>query len=195
MVGALARESPPSDVPRPEARPPGADAGDVMRQLGSLYAEHHAFVWRNLLRMGVPEHAVADAVHDTFLVVARRLAEFRGQAALKTWLFAIVLRVAQSRRRDGFRDHRRAVALKSVSSPPAEPGDPHARLDAARTLHAMLLELPEDQRAVFVLAEMEEMSAPEIAALLKVKLPTVYSRLRLAREKMKALAAADEGAP
>src|SRR5690606_6911465 len=68
--------------------------------LEEIYREHHAFVRRSLIRLGVPHALVDDAVHDVFLVVARRLAEFEGRASIRTWLFAIALRMAQSHRRD-----------------------------------------------------------------------------------------------
>ncbi|HXU60160.1 MAG TPA: sigma factor-like helix-turn-helix DNA-binding protein, partial [Polyangia bacterium] len=52
---------------------------------------------------------------------------------------------------------------------------------AARFVDAFLRDLNEDQRDVFVLAELEQLSAPEIVSVLGVPLNTVYSRLRLAR--------------
>ncbi|MGE3633430.1 MAG: RNA polymerase sigma factor, partial [Sandaracinaceae bacterium] len=50
-------------------------------------------------------------------------------------------------------------------------------------LHRLLSTLDEERRAVFILAELEQMSAPEIADALDLKLNTVYSRLRVARQK------------
>ena len=55
------------------------------------------------------------------------------------------------------------------------------RSEAARVLHAFLGSLDDDKRAVFVLAELEQMTAPEIAQALAVNVITVYSRLRTAR--------------
>ena len=53
--------------------------------------------------------------------------------------------------------------------------------EALRQLDALLDELDEDKRVVFVLAELEQMSVPEIAQTLNVNVNTVYSRLRAAR--------------
>jgi RNA polymerase sigma-70 factor, ECF subfamily len=61
--------------------------------------------------------------------------------------------------------------------------------EAARTVNAILSTMLEEQREVFVLAELEQLSAPEIAEALDVKLNTVYSRLRLAREAFASAAA------
>src|SRR4051794_16597314 len=70
-----------------------------------VYEEHFSFVWRAARRLGAPAAAVDDVVQEVFLVVHRRLPEFAGRSSLKTWLFAIVLRVV--------RDHRRSLRRKS----------------------------------------------------------------------------------
>ncbi|MEZ5243449.1 MAG: RNA polymerase sigma factor, partial [Acidimicrobiales bacterium] len=59
-----------------------------------VYRAHHAYVWRCLLRLGVDAATVDDAVQDVFIVVHRKLDDFEGRAAVKTWLFAIARRVA-----------------------------------------------------------------------------------------------------
>ncbi len=64
-----------------------------------------------------------------------------------------------------------------------------AAKDAADTLAAMLDQLDDAQRLVFVLVEAEGMTAVEVAASLETNVNTVYSRLRSARKKMQALAA------
>lgn len=148
------------------------------RELAAVYTEHHAFVWRSLLRLGVAEPRLDDALHDVFMVVARRLHEFEGRASMKTWLFAIVMRVAQAVRRDAAREHARRERLRPEPSASTQPFD---SADAARTLHRLLDGLDDDQRAVLVMAELEGMTAVEIAAVIGAKIPTVYSRLRLAR--------------
>lgn len=160
-------------------------SSDVLAQLEAIYREHHPFVWRSLRRLGVPEPLVADAVHDVFLVVARRLHEFEHRASMRTWLFAIAYRVAQGVWRDRQRQARREEPLVDPDARPAdEPGG-----ETSIALHQLLARLDEEKRAVFILAHLEGMTAPEIAAALHLKIPTVYSRLRLAREAMERAAA------
>jgi len=151
--------------------------------LAAVYHEHHDFVWRSLRRLGVDAADVEDAVHDAFMVVARRLAEFEGRSSLRTWLFAIAMRVAQSRRRDRQREVHHLERYESVA--PLQTEDPWKRQEMRVTLHQLLDTLEEDQRVVFIMIELESMTAPEIAAVLDIKIPTVYSRLRLAREAMR----------
>ena len=59
-----------------------------------VYTEHFPFVWRCLRGLGVAEAALDDVAQEVFLIVHRRLAEFRGDASLRTWLYAIVRNVA-----------------------------------------------------------------------------------------------------
>jgi len=71
--------------------------------LPEIYAQHADFVFRNLRRLGVHDSLIDDAVQDVFLVVHRRLGDFEARAQVTTWLFGIVLRVAQSYRRSAMR--------------------------------------------------------------------------------------------
>jgi len=153
----------------------------------AVYETYFDFVWRSARRLGVAEAAVDDVVQDTFLVVHRRLAEFEGRSSVKTWLFAILLRVVS----DWRRTQRRKGGLASLDqvAPGGEIEDPRARCPAAaleqaeavRLLHRLLDELDEAKRTVFVLAELEGTTAPEISEMVGIPLNTVYSRLRAAR--------------
>jgi RNA polymerase sigma-70 factor (ECF subfamily) len=121
---------------------------------------------------------VEDAVQDVFVVVHDKLASFDGKAKLSTWLYAIVLRIA--------RKYRARQASEGHAEPSEQPDWQHAEanlLSRERLLlaHAALSALTDDKREVFVLAEIEQMSAPEIAAITFTPLNTVYSRLRAAR--------------
>jgi RNA polymerase sigma-70 factor (ECF subfamily) len=153
----------------------------------AVYAENFAFVWRNLRRQGVPESQLRDAAQEVFLVVHRRLGEFEGRAPLRSWLYSIVTRVAQQNRRT-----RKRKELRDVEDPEyvADAGTPdpedHAeRGESLRLVLALLAELDEDKRNVLVLADLEEMTVPEIAAAVDANVNTVYSRLRAARSELR----------
>lgn len=151
-----------------------------------VYDEHAEMVWRALRRLGVPEASVDDALQEVFLVVHRRLAEFEGRSSLKTWLFGIVLGIARNQRRSVRRRAPEGALASEVdedlpSPSNRTPEDKAQSAEAVRTLYALLDELDEDKRQVFVMADLEEMSAPEIAAALKLNVNTVYARIRAAR--------------
>ncbi len=163
-----------------------ADRTGPVRVVGfeALYEQHFDFVWRTVRYLGVPDASVDDAVQDTFLVAHRRLADFEARSSPRTWLFAIALRVVSDHRRSQRRRGRLHDELKSA--PSAEPNTPHdhaERAQARSMLLGALARLSEQQRAVFVLSELEQMSAPEIVQALDVNLNTVYSRLRAARRE------------
>jgi RNA polymerase sigma-70 factor, ECF subfamily len=175
------------DATEAEPETSSADAIEAsLPTLGVVYRRNHRFVWRSLARLGVPDDRLPDAAHDVFMVVARRLEEFEGRSSMKTWLFAIAIRVAQSYRRDATREKKRR---ERVADPEEPREQPHARADAARLLRDMLQRLDEDKRVVFIMAELEGMTAPEIATVLSVKPSTVYSRLRLARAELERMVA------
>jgi len=151
-------------------------------EVGRLYDEHFDFVWRTLGRLGVEPGQREDAVHDVFLVVHRRLASYEGRSSLKTWLFGIAQRVAKVHRRLGAR--RRLDVPEddeTLASPGSDPQEQAAEVEAATLVERLLEKLSEERRVVLILADLEEVPAPDIAQALEIPLNTVYSRLRLAR--------------
>ena len=149
-----------------------------------VYDEHFRFVWRSLRRLGVREDDVADAVQDVFLVVHRKLPEFEARSKITTWLFGIAMRVARDRRRLAF-DRRNAGDDDAIAERPDDRADVAAeaeRRQGLALLESILDEIPMDQRAVFTLFELDQMTGERIAELLEIPLGTVYSRLRLARD-------------
>jgi RNA polymerase sigma-70 factor (ECF subfamily) len=151
-----------------------------------LYRQHFDFVFRNLRRLSVASTQLDDAVQDVFLVVLRQLGSYREQSHSRAWLFAIALRVAGNyRRSERRRDFH--IALLSAENVRVydEPGqyEHAAKTQAARFLHAFLDSLDEAKRSVFVMTELEQMSAPEIAAALELNVNTIYARIRAARRE------------
>lgn len=158
----------------------------------SVYREHFRFVWRSLRRMGVAEANVDDVAQEVFLIVYRKLPEFEARSSLRTWLFGIAFRVASDHRRRP--EQRLRVAASSAPSedlPDLGPGPLESleQRDRARILESLLATLDEKKRAILILADLEGFSAPEISESLSIKLNTVYSRLRLAREDFSAAVA------
>jgi RNA polymerase sigma-70 factor, ECF subfamily len=149
-----------------------------------LYDRHFDFVWRSLRRLGVPEVDLADVAQEVFVVVHRKLPEFEERSKLTTWLFRICMHSARDRRR---RAHvRREVAdgktVDGLEGTAEDAGRMLERRDDLALFEAVLDGINADQRAVFVMFELGEMTGEDIGAELEIPLGTVYSRLRLARE-------------
>ncbi len=158
-----------------------------------VYAEEFAFVWRSLRALGVSFDLLDDAAQDVFLVVHRRLAEFEGRSTLRTWLFSIVEHIAFNYRRS---ERRKVAPLAPLDqAQPSDAPDPHdqaASSEAARFVQRFLDTLDDGKRAVFALALVEQMPAPEVAEALGIPINTVYSRLRVVRQAFREAAAAHQ---
>lgn len=156
-----------------------------------VYDRYFDFVWRAARRLGVGHEAVDDIAQETFLVVHRRLTEPR-TGALRAWIYGITVHTV--------RNHRRSLRRKATRPRNEEPTELDAlpdlasdgperhaqKAEAIRALYAILHQLDDDRREVFVLVELEQLSAPEAASALGMNLNTVYSRLRLARAEFDA---------
>jgi len=170
--------------------PPGSTADELhgtaapTPDLGSVYEAHFRYVWRCLRSLGIHDSQLDDALQDVFLVVQRKLGEFDGGAELRTWLYAIALRIAHK--------YRERLRREPASLEAARDSQPELMLTSSgegallsnerlALAHAVLATLSDEQRDVFVLARVEQMSAPEIASVVGIPLNTVYSRLRAAR--------------
>jgi RNA polymerase sigma factor (sigma-70 family) len=179
---SAARPSPPESAIAPDlaSRPPGPE-------FAAAYREHHDFVWRILRYFGVPSAVLDDKVQDVFLVAYRRWSDLDPTASQRSWLFGIARRVAADLRRSTVRAERR---LQAVPAPTDGPGPDQllAQAEAAAFVDSFLKDLDEDKRTVFMLAEIERLTAPEIAEATGAKLNTVYSRLRAARALFEAAA-------
>jgi RNA polymerase sigma-70 factor (ECF subfamily) len=149
--------------------------------LDAVFRDHHGFVWRSLFHLGLPRAQVDDAVQDVFLVVYRRLADYDGRTSLRNWLYGIARRVASQYRRGAERSERRLRVVRPPAEPLPRDAGEAARFEAAELVRVFLAELDEDKREVFLLAELEGMSATEVAEALELNVNTVYARLRAAR--------------
>jgi len=164
---------------------PAATRGHV--EFASVYDSYVEFVYRSVRRLGVDSASVDDVVQEIFLVVHRRLGEFEGRSSIKTWVFGIALRVV--------RDHRRTIRRKRLGADARADGaeldrladqglapfEALARAEAAKLLEGLLDAMDDEKREVFVLAELEDMSVPEISEITGVNSNTIHSRLRAAR--------------
>jgi RNA polymerase sigma-70 factor (ECF subfamily) len=144
----------------------------------TVYEAEFDYVYRVVVRLaGDPD--VDDLVQEVFLVVRRRLLEFRGDARLTTWLFRIAHRVvgAYVRKERLRRRFLAFVGLEPILPAPALEEATHDTLLVRRALECLSF----DKRTALILFEVEEWSAPEIAEALSIPVGTVHTRLYHAR--------------
>ncbi len=152
---------------------------DDVRVFRAVYRAHYGFVWHALHRLGVREAALPDGVQDVFVVAFRR-GDQRGEST-KAWLYGIARRVAANARRADRRHQRRRDAVREAVVRHTD----QRTWSALLALNQCLAGLSEDQRELFLLAELEGMTGPEIAQAYGVKVQTVYSRLRKVRARVR----------
>ncbi len=158
---------------------------EPQQRLVTAVKAHHQLVWRSLRRLGVPERDVDDAAQQVFLAFSHRLGGVEvGKEA--SYLVAVGVRVAANARR---KVQRSPEVLSDEVETAAAQHTPEGLLSQKQLREELdrgLLQLSIEQRAVFVLFELEGFSLPEIAETLSIPLGTATSRLRRARAHFEA---------
>ena len=154
----------------------------AMPTVAEIYREHADFVWRCLYRFGVDPNDMKDVLQEVFLEVHKSWSRFEGRSQVSTWLFGIALRVCNHyrRRRRGGREKFLEPAPVGIDS--RTPEAAAVRNEARTRVVGILGSLSLEQRAVFVMFELEGYTCQQIAELIGVPLGTVYSRLHAARK-------------
>jgi RNA polymerase sigma-70 factor, ECF subfamily len=160
-----------------------------------LVSEHQRMVFHLALHMLGDREEALDLSQEVFLNVFRTIGRFRGQSALRTWIYRIVINQARNRQRWWKRRHRSdQVSLEQRletdgTLPPASNVDEPDRVLGQKELAVRVWDalgrLPFDQRTVVILREIDGLSYDEIAFSLGVAVGTVKSRLTRARAALR----------
>lgn len=156
--------------------------------LAELFAEHAGFVWSLLRRLGVRASDVEDVSQEVFVVVHRKLPSFEPRANPRTWIYGIAVRVASDYRRSARVRREETTAVLPEPTVDASQEDALAAKRGIAWLDAVLDELDDDKRTIFVLYEIEQLTMNEIAPIAGCPLQTAYSRLHAARKHVQAAA-------
>ena len=160
-----------------------------------LVAAHQRMVFSLALHLLGDRDEALDVSQEVFLRVFRTLSSFRGQSALRTWIYRIVINQARNRQRWWRRRHRGSqVSLDEhltqfgdlESKTEVLPDRLLASKETASRIWQALDNLPFDQRTALVLREVDGLRYEEIAFSLGVAVGTVKSRLTRARQTLRA---------
>ena len=192
-VGALAAiassyEAAPNAQPDAPAHPAPHRTPQLSdSEFKALYDSHCRLVSRALDRLGVPDSDVMDLTQRVFLIAYLKLPQFEGRSQLSTWLWGICRRVAIAHRRSGAMRYEIVTDPLSLEASTERRAGVSNELDTGRQVAAerILSKLPEPQRVVFTLSEVDGLRGAEVAAQLKISLGTVRSRLRYARKLLR----------
>jgi RNA polymerase sigma-70 factor (ECF subfamily) len=145
------------------------------------------FVPQTLRYLGVPDQTLRDAAQDVLVVALRRLEDFEGRSTLSTWIYGICVRVAHDYRRKNQSNRELLVERMPEMTSPAHQEVALEQSEWRRDLGALLDALDENQRAAFVLYEIQQLSMKEVAEALDCPLQTAYFRHKSARERVLAV--------
>lgn len=156
----------------------------------TLLNAHLGFIWRVFRRMGLCPADADDAAQQVFMIASTKLDKMAPDRE-RAYLYGIALRVQSHVHRAHRR--RREVPIEAAPERIASRGSPEDDLALQgvwQLLDELLAELPEKLRRVFVLTEIEELEVAEVALLEGIPVGTAASRLRLGRERFRALLSA-----
>jgi RNA polymerase sigma-70 factor, ECF subfamily len=174
--------------------PPGTEetssnSRDLELFYENVYSQELKYVRSSLRRLGVSEADLPDVTQDVFVTVYRRLVTFDRARPIRPWLFGVAFRVAADHLRLS-RHKREVIPDVRVDAEDPTPGPDVALLgQQARALARRALTLLDVRhRTVLVMHDLWDQPANEIAQALQIPLKTVYTRLRIARERFTAAA-------
>ncbi|WP_394829797.1 RNA polymerase sigma factor [Pendulispora albinea] len=153
-----------------------------MDALGELYDRYHEPVRRFIARATGDAEDVDDLLHATFLAAATSAPRYDGRPSCRPWLIGIAVQFLRRRRQSLGRLFKVLLSLRGAR---ATLVDPRSTLQARGDVERALLRISEAKRITFLLAEVEGLSCPEIAAALDVPIGTVWTRLHAARRELR----------
>ncbi|HKB37921.1 MAG TPA: sigma-70 family RNA polymerase sigma factor [Gemmataceae bacterium] len=165
-----------------------------------VFRENASRIYSLALRMLGNDTDVEDVTAEVLMQVVRKLDTFRGESSLTTWLHRVTVNAALAlrRRRAARREHE--TTRPGEGPTPRRPASPDPVQQAmgrepAGLIRAATERLPTQYREVFVLADVEGLSDPEVAQRLGLSLSAVKSRLHRARLMMREALAPHFGEP
>src|SRR5262245_1714796 len=162
-----------------------------------LFRDYAPRVYNLARRMLGHDADAEDVTQDVLLQVLRKLDTFRGESAFPTWLHRVTVNAALAHRRkravreehrvaeplDGFGNgHSHSTPIRRWS---IQPDQEALDKETHQLIEDAIAKLPEAYRDVYVLADVEGLTNPEIAGLLDMSVPAVKSRLHRARLMMR----------
>jgi RNA polymerase sigma-70 factor, ECF subfamily len=152
-----------------------------------LFDEHHLPMFRFAYRLTGSVADADDIVQESFLGLLRPGCQYDPRrASVRSYLFGAVRNQALKRHRDFGNTAENAADPVDCRSPETEA----IRSELEGTVARAVMRLPENQRAVLILAHYEQMPLAEIAQVMEIEIGAVKSRLQRARTSMKEMLAA-----
>lgn len=168
----------------------GVAAGD-RAAFARLVERWRGPVFRYVRALLPSDAAAEDALQETFLAIYRGAAGYRAEGSARRWILGVARHNAARQRRRRAGEPSDPVPLDALGAEAGwgsgrSPEDLAAALEDQHRVQAALATLPEDDREILVLHDLEQLSGPEVADLLELSLAAVKSRVHRARLKLMA---------
>lgn len=163
---------------------PGRDV-----DVGALFGVHAPFLLRTVERLTGSGDRAEDVVQRVFLIAHEKRHTLHDPEDIRGWLYRVMVNVLRHDRRAVARRIRLANRVETTSVPDEQElaDDAVERKERGARVRMTVAKMPFKLREVFVLYELEEVEGKDIAKLLDIPENTVWSRLRLGREKFRKL--------
>lgn len=173
----------------------GAGAGEpgrrraadwIQPEFGGVYEEHARAIYYLALRYLGDAALAEDATHDVFVKAWRKFGEFRGDSAVRTWLYRITINHCQNLLQSWSRRHLITQVDEVVWETAVAPGDSPVRLletkELGESIRRTLAALPEEYRLLLLLVADEKLSYDDVAELTGQTADAVRGKLHRARK-------------
>jgi len=161
-----------------------AAQGDI-KSFEQIYRAGSGFVYASALRLLGNSSDAEEVTQDVFLKIYENLSRFRFRSSLKTWIYRITVNTAfnllRKRKKYDGSDFELAVKTGYSENTTQKALD---RNENKELVSVLLAQLNPEQRVCLMLREIEGLSYKEIAAVLKININTVRSRLKRARQAL-----------
>ncbi|MFE5294438.1 RNA polymerase sigma factor [Isoptericola sp. NPDC056618] len=152
---------------------------------GELAARHGTAMYRYARRMLRDDGMAEDCMQDALASALTSMGRFRGESTVRTWLFGILTHTVRRRMRDMTRHPElelpREVAVGGAADGANDPAAAAQAHDLLEALEIALADLPDLQRACWILAEVERMPYADVARVQATTVGAVRGAVHRAR--------------
>jgi len=160
------------------------------RSFNQLVKIHQARVYSVALRLLGNRNEAEDVLQETFIALYKNLDHFRGGSKLSTYLFRLatnfsLMKLRRSKRRGRYSEHLSLVDIEERPDTAASPLESLLNSEFKEVLDRQLQKLPDKDRAVVVLRDIEGLEGAQVAKILGLSLPAMKSKLHRSRELLR----------
>lgn len=161
-----------------------------MRDFDALVTRYRDMIFNLCLNITGDYDEAVDCSQEVFIKMYKNLNRFEFRSSLSTWLYSIAMNTCRNRLSNSYRKKRVSFDVIENYSHAGKESDPEfifEKNERERAVRGAISRLPEDERILVILRDLEERSYGEITEITGVKEGTIKSRLSRGRHRMREL--------